>query len=243
MIARAAKLLLALTAACGALLLGAWAGGAFAGAAQGRPSRAVDELAYERASAGTIAVGDALVVNGQPMQLSLFYTADPPERVVAFYAAAFIARGLTPVTLQGHVSVFDRNDGLQRFITAVPQPDGQTMVLIGVTNPRKAPRLLRGSRAASFPVPEENRAFLGYRSDDASARAETGQFVTKLSTAEVAAFYREALSAQGWQQSESAASMLVFSKRGASLSVALQALEDKAGAAVFVNLLEGDAQR
>ena len=67
MIARAAKLLLALTAACGALLLGAWAGGAFAGAAQGRPSRAVDELAYERASAGTIAVGDALVVNGQPM--------------------------------------------------------------------------------------------------------------------------------------------------------------------------------
>ena len=83
----ALRMALALAAASASLMAGAWAGGAFAstgGSAAGRP-------------AGEIPVGDDLEVSGQPMRLSLFYTADPPGRVIAFYADAFRARGLLPV--------------------------------------------------------------------------------------------------------------------------------------------------
>jgi hypothetical protein len=240
---RILKLLFALCAAGLLLLGGASLGGAFA-AAGGKPSRATDELAW--AHEGEISVGDALEVNGQPMQLSLFYTSDAPGRVVAFYAAAFQARGLLPIVSGepsiGHVSVFDPKDGLQRFISAVPQPDGQTLVLVGVTNPRKPPRFMKGAETASFPVPRENRAFLGYRSEDAGARAESAQFVTSLTPAAVADFYRKELLAQGWSErkDDSSEGMILFGKSGATLSIALQALEEKKGAAVFVNRLEGD---
>ena len=174
---RALRTLLALAGALAVLLGGAWAGGALtpaAHAAAGRPSRATDDLAY--AKDGEIPIGDSLVVNGQPMQLSIFYTKDEPRKVIEFYGQAFLDRGLTAIVSREepmeHVSVFDPEDGLQRFITAVPQADGQTMVMVGITNPRKPPQLLGGAKAAGFPVPVENRAFLGYRSEDQGAHAE-----------------------------------------------------------------------
>ena len=246
--------LLAFAGACGVLLVGAWAGGALAPAAHaaaGRPSRATDDLAY--AKDGEIPVGDALAVNGQPMQLSIFYTRDLPRKVIGFYGQAFVDRGLTPIVSReeamANVSVFDPDDGLQRFITALQQADGQTMVMVGITNPRKPPDLLRGAKAATFPVPEEHRAFLGYRSEDMGAHAETGQFVTSLSTAQTIAFYRERLAKDGYaeQRSESSEGMTLFSKGEVTLSVAMQALglqgvaggQGKTGTAVFVNQLQG----
>jgi hypothetical protein len=245
MIARVLGLVVSLSTAAAVLASGMWAGGAFAPAraAGGPPSRATDELAY--AHDGEIPVGDALEVNGQPLQLSLFYTSDDPGRVVRFYAEAFQARHMVPVASTedriAHVSAFDPDDGLQRFINAVAQPDGQTLVMVGVTNPRKPPRLLNGAGSASFPVPDENRAFLGYRSEDAGSRAESAQFVTAQSPAQVAEFYRKALGAGGWTENkgESSESMLIFAKDGETLSVALQALDEKKGAAVFVNKLSG----
>ena len=196
---------------------------------------------------GEIPLGDALTVNGQPMQISLFTTRDGPEQVIGFYAAAFEKRGLQAVASadesMGHVSVFDPEDGMQRFISALPQADGETLVLVGITNPRHPPRLLRGARGAPFPVPEENRGFLGYSSVDGAARAHSGQFVTKLSVDEVKAFYRKELSAQAFAESgDSTETLLLFVKPGASVSVALQLLDEKSGAAVFVNRLEGGAQ-
>ena len=252
---RPLKTLLALAGAAAVLLGGAWAGGALAPtahAAIGRPSRATDGLAYSRD--GEIPVGDSLVVNGQPMQLSIFYTRDEPRKVIEFYGQAFLERGLTPILANEepmeHVAVFDPEDGLQRFITAVPQSDGQTMVMVGITNPRKPPLLLRGARAATFPVPEEHRAFLGYRSEDVGARAETGQFVTSLTRARTVAFYREALAKDGWAEraGESGEGLILFSKADFTLSVAVQALAGKdgesgqTGSAVFVNKLQGGVQ-
>jgi hypothetical protein len=240
----ALRLAIALCAACAALFGGAWAGGAFARPGPAPRAQAATPYAHEAQS--EIAVGDGLVVSGQPMQLSLFYTSDAPDKVVAFYADAFQARGVMPIVIgdknMAHVSGFDPRDSVQRFISAVPQPDGTTMVMIGLTNPRKPPRLLRGAQTAGFPVPPENRAFMGFRSDDAGAHAESGQFVSSLSPAQVAAFYREKLPAQGYAESkpDSTESMLVFRKQGATLSVALQKLEEKSGAAVFVNRVEGD---
>lgn len=244
------RAVVSVTCALAVLCSGALMGGAFAPAARAatfvKPSRMTDALAY--AKDGEIAVGDALVVNGQPMQLSLFYTSDAPARVVGFYEEAFRARGVIPVaTLDaqvGHVSAFDPEDGMQRFITALPQPDGQTLVMVGVTNPRKPPRLLRGASLAPFPVPEEHRAFLGYDSEDAGAHAQAGEFVTSLSTAEVLAFYRSRLVADGYveRRDESSEGMVLFSRGDVSLSVAVQALDEKKGAAVFVNRLSGGAR-
>jgi hypothetical protein len=251
------------------LAAGAWAGGALqpARAATGRPARGTTAAAKAYPSrsaqpplspqgvrpkddldgaeaAPEIPLGDALTVNGQPMQLSLFTTHDGPEQIIAFYDAAFRARGLLPVSSAdvslGHVSVFDPEDGLQRFISALPQADGETLVMSGITNPAKAPRFLRGAKGAPYPVPEEHRGFMGYTSDDAGTRAHSGQYVTKLPVEAVHAFYRAELGKDGWMESgDSAGAMLLFSKAGSTISVAVQALDAKAGAAVFVNKLEG----
>ena len=247
---KALRLIGFLAAACAVLLFGAWAGGALrpAQAQGGRPSRATDELGYERHSeVGEIAVGDSLEVNGQPMQLSIFYTSDAPQLVVQFYADAFAARGVLPVISAdpqlAHVAGFDTRDGLQRFISALPQPDGQTLVLVGVTNPRRPPRFTRGAEEAGIPLPKENRAYLGYRSSDEGAQAESGQYVSALGAAQVLAWYRRELPARGWAErtQDSTPALALFTKAGSILSVAVQTLGEK-GSAVFVNQTAGGPQ-
>lgn len=257
--ARLLKATLASTAACLVLLGGAHLGGAtgaFSTAqakgtqkARGKerpaPTAHAPVAEPDEGPAPEIPLGDSLDVSGQPMQLSLFVTEDPIEKVVGFYSDAFQKRGLLPIAHSegqlGHVSVFDPHDGLQRFITALPQ-QGQTLVMVGRTNPRKPPRLLRGAKSAPFPVPEEHRAFLGYASEDGGARAQSGQYVTRLSVAALHDYYRAELSAVGFaERGDSADGLWLFSKGELSISVAAQALEDRSGAAVFVNRIEGGA--
>jgi hypothetical protein len=230
------------------LLAGAWAGGGFAtadAAVAGRPPRAAVEKAYPTTADGEIPVGDSLVVNGQPMQLSLFVTEDPIAKVVEFYRSAFAARGLVPLAQSddqlGHVSVFDPEDGYQRAITALPQPDGRTLVLVGVTNPRKPPRFTRAHAGMPFPVPPEQRGFLGYESKDGSTRAQNGQFAWSKSAPEALEWYRQKLAAEGYVESkdQTAGSVAMFVRRDAQVTVATQALGDKSGSMVFVNRVEG----
>lgn len=249
MIARLAKIVVSLCGASAVLAFGAWMGGALTPAraeAPARPHRVTDDLAYS--GNGEIAVGDALEVNGQPMQLSVFYTSDKPEQVGIFYADAFAARGVIPVVGDDpkmvHVSGFDPKDGFERFISATPQPDGQTLVLVGVTNPRRPPQFTRGAAQASFPVPAENRAFMGYKSNDAGSEAESAQYVSSLSTSEIVAFYRKELPGRGWaeRRDDTNGALAVFAKDGSILSVAVQALDDKRGSAVFVNRTSGGSR-
>jgi hypothetical protein len=225
--------------AAGAVLFGgAAAGGAFSTAAV-PPS-----AAYDHRLSAEIPVGDALAVNGQPMRLSLFYTSDAPAHVIAFYVRAFLERGLTPVTLAGHVSVFDPKDGLQRFVTAIEQRGGQTLVLVGSTDPSKPPQLLRSAEAAALPAPADARAFLGYRSDDEGARADSAQFVSASNSEDIREFYRRELSSKGFRERpDSSVAMLQFAKPGATFSVGIQELGEEVGAAVFVQRLEGDPTR
>ena len=239
---------IAVLATAAALLGGSWAGGACAPARahSGRPPRAsVPDAPPSVRESAEIPVGDALVVNGQPMQLSVFYTADPPPQVAEFYAAAFRARGLLPIATGdgrlGHVSVFDPADGLQRSVTALPDPSGHTLVLLGVSDPRHATRLVARTPSAPYPLPEEHRAFLGSGSEDASVRAHSGQFVTSLAAGQVADFYRERLSAQGYTErtGHSGGGLLVFARSGSTVSIAVQSLEERRGSAVFVNHTEG----
>ena len=112
---------------------------------------------------GEIPLGDVLAVNGQPMQLSIFTTHDGPEQLIAYYSDAFQKRGLMPMASAdanaGHVSVFSSRDGMQRFINALPQADGETLVMVGITNPRNVPNLIDGAETRPFRSPRRTAAF------------------------------------------------------------------------------------
>lgn len=246
MIARGARLATAIAATFGVVAAGSWADGGprVARPHRGAPARARIADDYPRRSGpGEIRIGDALAVNGQRMQLSAFTTRDPPERVVQFYEEAFRERRLIPIAVSqerfGHISVFDPEDGLQRSVTAVPERSGHTLVLLGVTDPREfAAR--RGASAVSYPIPDENRAFVGYDSEDGPVRAQSGQFVSSLSTTQVAKFYRTELAARGFlERPESSPGLLSFAKGTEQVSVALQALAETRGSAVFVTQIAG----
>jgi hypothetical protein len=238
---------IAILATAAVLLTGAWAGDACAPARAepGRAPRASLPEAPPARESAEIAVGDALVVNGQPMQLSVLYTADPPAQVAAFYADAFRARGLLPIAAGderlGHVSVFDPTDGLQRSVTALRERPGHTLVLLGVSDPRHAARLVERAPSAPYPLPDGHRAFLGYSSEDGTLRAHSGQFVTSLAAGQVADFYRERLIAHGYTErsGHSGGGLLVFARSGSLVSIAVQALEEGGATAVFVNQTEG----
>jgi hypothetical protein len=183
-----------------------------------------------------------LAVNGQRMQLSAFVTTDSPQRVVDFYREAFARRDLIPVAAAqerlGHVSVFDPKDGLQRFVTAIPERQGHTLVLLGVTDPREF-AVSRSASHSPYPVPEQHRAFVGYDSVDGPVRGQSGQFVSGLSAAEVARFYRGRLAERGFVEGpESSAGLLTFARGAEQISVAVQSLEQEHGAAVFVARVE-----
>ena len=239
---KALRLSLGIVSAGAVLLGGTWASGAFAELAPGRQTRLGREPRYP-SSAGELRLGSSLEVNGQPMELALFYTPDPPARVIRFYADALRARGLTPIISPepalAHAAAFDPDSGLQRFINAVAQ-DGQTLVMVGATNPRKPPGLLATAEGASFPVPPGHRAYLGFRGTDPGTRSESAQFVSALTPREVASFYRAALGAQGFTEHAGAEGLLTLTKPGVMVSIALQKLDDRSGAAVFVTRTEGD---
>ena len=222
------------------LAFAAWAGGAL------RPAsghlRAPAQPTYPRGSGrAEIPIGDTLLASGQPLQLSAFSTRDPPARVIGFYADAFRSRGLVPLSAMGgkvgHVSAFDFRDGLQRFVTALAEAGGETFVLSGAADPRRLPKLLATARAAPYPVPQESRGFLGYSSEDAGSRADAGQFVTALSPRGVRSFYRSKLAEHGYEEGDRAdgEALLTFVRpTGETVAVAIQALAEDRGAAVFV---------
>ena len=246
---RLLRTVIAVLATAAVLLTGAWAGGSCApprAQAGGRPPRASSTAGFPEARQTThIPVGDALVVNRHPMQLSVFYTSDSPDLVIAFYAAAFRARGLLPIAVAdrhlAHVSVLDPDDGLQRGVTALFERSGYTLVLLAVSDPQGVTRLLKPDPEAPYPVPAEHRAFLGYSSEDGGARAHSGQFVTSLAPPQLAQYYRERLGAQGYAEGieHPGQGILVFTRSSSTVSIALQALEEGGGSAVFVNHVEG----
>jgi len=245
---KALRFSLGIVVASAILLGGTWASGAFAEVAAGRQTRVGGEPRYPSSAAEELRLGESLEVNGQPMELSLFYTPDPPARVIRFYSDAFRARGLTPiVSLEralAHAAAFDPASGLQRFINAVVHPDGQTLVMSGAANPRKPPSLMVAADHASFPLPPGHRAYLGLRGTDPGMRSESAQFVSALTAREVASFYRAALGAQGFTERAGAAGegLMTFMKPGVTLCIALQKLDERSGAAVFVTRTEGAPQ-
>jgi hypothetical protein len=243
---RMARFAMALLVACAVLVAGAWAGGGLdaARADLGSPPRIRGGEPYPaRSAAGEIRIGDALSVAGERMQLAAFTTVDAPARVVDFYVDAFSRRGLIPVAFAdervGHVSVFDPQDGLQHFVTAIPEQAGHTLVLTGAVDPRGF-RFDSSAKAAPYPIPDDHRGFLGFASEDGNARAHSGQYVSRLGVAEVAQFYRAVLLARGFSEKhDTGPALLEFAKAAEHISVALQSVGEQHGAAVFVTHVQG----
>jgi hypothetical protein len=208
------------------------------------PQNAAAPEPYPRSAAGPVRLGDALVVSGQPMRVSAFATRDPPARVIAFYESAFRERGLVPLSrsaaLLGHVSAFGR-DGIQRFATALATPRGETLVLVGTADPRRAPRFRAASRDAPYPLPEASRAFVAYASDDGGVHADAGQFVARSPPGEVVAFYRDRLGREGYRETSPAPAdrFAAFARADGDLvTIAVQPL-DADDSAVFVARTRG----
>ena len=183
-----------------------------------------------------IPLGAGLEVMGQPMRLSLLYSAEPAERITGRCARELAARGLLPLASGNHVAVFDPKDGRELFVGAVAQGGDRTLVIVGSADPRNPP--VPSTAPSGFPLPTGSRAFLGYRSDDGGAHAESGQFVTSQSPEEIAAFYRAALGAEGFHESGSTPGFLRFARAGTSLLIGVQGLGERSGAAVFVSRWE-----
>jgi hypothetical protein len=243
---RPVRTAVAIAATAAVLLSGLWAGGSCtaARADTAAPDRVRGAEPVGGQLSSEIPIGESLVVSGQPMRLSVSYTTDSPASVAELYSGAFRARGLLPIAAAdgrfAHVSSFDPEDGFQRSVTAVRESSGQTLVLLGVTDPRHAPMLATDAREVPFPVPENHRALLGHSSHDGQSRANSAQYVTALGPAEVAAFYRARFGTQGYVErlDHSSDGLLLFAKDGASVSVAVQALAAHSGAAVFVTAAE-----
>jgi hypothetical protein len=246
LIGRVKRSVLAALATVGLLAAGAWAGGAFRterAEPDARPRSRSASVPSERPDPAEIRIGDALAVNGQRMKLSAFTTPERPERVIELYMEAFRRRGLIPIAAAdeeiGHVSGFDPEDGLQHFVSAIPERSGRVLVLLGAIDPRAfaAPRTVSD---AAYPIPEGHRALLGYESTDGTVRSQSGQFVSTLPPAEVAKFYRARLAARGFvERTGSGPSFLAFVNGREQISVAVQSLDPKRGAAVFVTHTEG----
>ena len=234
------RLAAALAAAAGVLLAGAWSGGALAGSGPD----AARAGGYPRGGA-EVAVGDSLEASGQPMRVSVFHTPDAPAAVITFYADAFRARGLLPVVSVdeafAHVAVFDPGDGLQRFVSALRGPFGQTLAMTGVADPRRPARLLEGAEGASMPLPREHRRFLGFRSSDGAGRAESAHFESDLPPAGIAAFYREALAKEGYTEvGGPGPALITFGKKGSTFTLAAARAAAANATAVFVTRIEGE---
>ena len=99
MCTRVLQFLVACTSTLALFAAGAWLGGksasaaATSGAAGRRNGLGAGAAFAARGAERELALGDALSVNGQPMQLSIFFTGDPPEKVIAWYSDALAKKG------------------------------------------------------------------------------------------------------------------------------------------------------
>ncbi len=118
---------------------------------------------------------------------------------------------------------------------------GRTLVLLAVSDPKGVSSMLAPAPEAPYPIPVEHRAFLGFSSEDGSARAHSGQFVSELAPPQLAHFYREQLGTQGYAErtEHPGHGLLVFSRKTSTISIAVQELDERGGSAVFVNQVEG----
>jgi hypothetical protein len=228
-----------LLASLGLALLCAAPGPADAGAPEARVGQAALSAAlpeYPHMSEPPVAVGNTLVANDMPMNVQSFMTADPPEKVLAFYQDYFDAKELPSVgnaNLQPHfpypsLTVVNPMEGVEYHVICIARGDGQTMVLMALSDLKGFEQNRDKAQQAKFgPLPPyprgERPSFLEERTE---ARLEDNvSFVTADPPDGVAHFYVDALGKQGFKLAASdqsgSSTDLVLARAGESWHLAI----------------------
>lgn len=198
---RLGRAALGLLFAVGVAAVGLWAGAS--GADDQTPPPKSGIAAPPNATGEPIHLGDTLRVDGAPMEIDVAIVSDPPQQVATWYAKEWKALGLKAVIAGSgnlwHASVFDPGDGLQRSVTAIGQPDGQTLVMPTLTTPRHPVDPLHGARRSPVPVPPNARAYLDSEAVDSGVRGYSAQFLSPQTANEIVGFYARELPAKGWE--------------------------------------------
>jgi hypothetical protein len=196
-----------------------------------------------------VPVVGGLVANGVPMRVAIGETRDAPEQVLAFYSEEFTRQGLRP-------DARNWGDGL-RMVGAVDDERGDVLT---VTTVERADgvvelRMAMGDIASGqfeFAPPDDlphvpgSGGFFTSTADVGRRRERTVQSVNWANRDDNVAFYRHALTAQGWLLDENLPPMpkdpeaRAFRYRrqhgagGEELLVTLQPLSRENGTSVFL---------
>lgn len=194
--------------------------------------------------AAEISIGDGLRVNGQRVSLRQYYSDDPPSAVADHYELAFRDMGLQvqrfDLPSASYVGAL-AEDGRFVSVTLLPQPDGATMVVPGLSEGAFKP----GEEAKRSPIPihPSYENLLSYSSHDGGKDAVAAQYTTPLSHAQIRAWYGRTLKRAGFRiragsrlPERTDHEVLRFRRGHAYLTVALQALEGSAGTLVYTLL-------
>lgn len=194
------------------------------------------------ASGAEISIGDDLRINGQRVSLRQYISDDPIDVVADYYADAFGAshRNVQRFDLPGatYVGVL-ADDGRFLSVTLLPQQDGTTMVVPGVSVGAFDP----GAEQRNSPLPlhPSYEGLLTYASHDGGKDAIAAQYTTPRPFQEIRSWYGRELRQRGFRIKAGARppgrddlEVLRFVRNGQYATVSLQSLDHGAGTLVYL---------
>lgn len=154
-------------------------------------------------------IADEMELGSAEMKMAGFQTADPPEKIVAFYLAEFQREKLfiPPGAPEGipfsGVTAFDPISGLQKTVMVMPGAGGPTRVVLsispedGLTDKALAPAKDAPAGLPVFPASDGV-----YRTDakDGFRTSSTVSYHANGNPAVVLDYIRKGLASQGWSQ-------------------------------------------
>lgn len=92
-------------------------------------------------TASSVPFEGSMQTNNVPLDAVVVMTSDPVKRVMEYYRAALVQRGIEPVEHMfsphsGYVGFFDETSGTMRMATATTRPGGGTMLVLSSMDPR-----------------------------------------------------------------------------------------------------------
>ncbi len=147
-----------------------------------------------------VGLAESMQLYGRPARLSMFWTADPADQVIQYYADAWKGAANPPVIHRvdkvSSISEVDQASGLMRTVTVTDLGD-QRVVMPSVMDVRAFPDL--SARTAPVPIPSDAHGYLAQVADDAHSISYHATFAVPLSPARAVDFYRQNLAKLHYQ--------------------------------------------
>jgi hypothetical protein len=151
-----------------------------------------------------VALGDSMVLHGQPARLSMFWTTDSMETVVSTYMNAWQG-GPHPPVIQNRgkmvsVAAMESSGDLLRSVMVQDLGDVR-MVVPSLTDVRQLPDL--SGDDSPLPLPENARGYLSQVADDSTTLSHHASYYAKMSAETAVEFYKVELGKLGYQTANS----------------------------------------